>query len=433
MKRQIQYGNQRGVPWGISECGYNTVDAALNYQYRAFGVPGLGLQRGLAEDLVIAPYASALALDGHASRGVQQSAKARGCRLPRTIRHVRSRRLHARAPAARRDERDRALVHGPPSRHDVAFARASAAGSADASAIRIGSRNSRRRSCCFRSACPRTARCTPTIRSSWTCAQCPTSPESPVRVFDDPRHADSSRATPVQWPLSRDGHQCRRRIQPLEGDCRHALARGRHLRSLGHVLLSPRCAQPADVWSPAFVPAACPPPSFEASFTESRVEFRRRRRGFRDPHRDRRFARRRHRAAANAHHQLRTPGAVDRRRQLRGSGPRLGCLGRAAPGVFQSVRTDRDHPRATSDPVHAPSARARRIRTQPGAPHDRAWRDGRRSVVRNGSCAIHRPRQQRGQPAGASQRRCPCPGRRGRCWIPSSPSGSASPSRRNRP
>ena len=62
VERQIAYGRQRGVPWGISECGYNTFDAALNYQYRAFGVPGLGLKRGLAEDLVIAPYASALAL-----------------------------------------------------------------------------------------------------------------------------------------------------------------------------------------------------------------------------------------------------------------------------------------------------------------------------------------------------------------------------------
>ena len=62
VQRQIAYGKQRGVAWGISECGYNTVDAALNYQYRAFGVPGLGLKRGLAEDLVIAPYASALAL-----------------------------------------------------------------------------------------------------------------------------------------------------------------------------------------------------------------------------------------------------------------------------------------------------------------------------------------------------------------------------------
>ncbi|WP_416362028.1 glucoamylase family protein, partial [Immundisolibacter sp.] len=60
--RQIEYGKQRGVAWGMSESGYNTVDAQLNYQYRAFGVPGLGLKRGLAEDLVIAPYASVMAL-----------------------------------------------------------------------------------------------------------------------------------------------------------------------------------------------------------------------------------------------------------------------------------------------------------------------------------------------------------------------------------
>jgi len=60
--RQIAYGKKRGVPWGISECGYNAIDVNFNYQYRAFGVPGLGIKRGLAEDLVIAPYASALAL-----------------------------------------------------------------------------------------------------------------------------------------------------------------------------------------------------------------------------------------------------------------------------------------------------------------------------------------------------------------------------------
>ena len=62
VKRQIEYAGQREVPWGISESGYNAVDANLNYQYRAFGVPGLGLKRGLEEDLVIAPYASMLAL-----------------------------------------------------------------------------------------------------------------------------------------------------------------------------------------------------------------------------------------------------------------------------------------------------------------------------------------------------------------------------------
>lgn len=59
---QIEYGNKRNLPWGVSESGYNLTDSHLNYQYRAFGVPGLGLKRGLAEDLVIAPYATVMAL-----------------------------------------------------------------------------------------------------------------------------------------------------------------------------------------------------------------------------------------------------------------------------------------------------------------------------------------------------------------------------------
>jgi cellobiose phosphorylase len=62
VRRQIEYGRQRHAPWGISESGYNSVDASHSYQYRAFGVPGLGLKRGLAEDLVVTPHATALAL-----------------------------------------------------------------------------------------------------------------------------------------------------------------------------------------------------------------------------------------------------------------------------------------------------------------------------------------------------------------------------------
>ncbi|MBC7575390.1 MAG: cyclic beta 1-2 glucan synthetase [Herminiimonas sp.] len=62
VQRQIEYGAQRSVPWGMSESGFNTFDASLNYQYRAFGVPGLGLKRGLGDDLVVAPYASMMAL-----------------------------------------------------------------------------------------------------------------------------------------------------------------------------------------------------------------------------------------------------------------------------------------------------------------------------------------------------------------------------------
>ncbi len=60
--RQIHYGRQIKVPWGISESGYNLRDADANYQYRAFGVPGLGYKRGLAHDVVIAPYATVMAL-----------------------------------------------------------------------------------------------------------------------------------------------------------------------------------------------------------------------------------------------------------------------------------------------------------------------------------------------------------------------------------
>ncbi len=60
--RQIKYCAQKGVVWGISESGYNAVDSHFNYQYSSFGVPGLGFKPRLSEELVIAPYASMLAL-----------------------------------------------------------------------------------------------------------------------------------------------------------------------------------------------------------------------------------------------------------------------------------------------------------------------------------------------------------------------------------
>ncbi|MHB8136522.1 MAG: glucoamylase family protein, partial [Anaerolineaceae bacterium] len=62
VQHQIAYGKSKSVPWGISESGFYRFDANLNYQYRAFGVPGLGFKRGLADDLVISPYASLMAV-----------------------------------------------------------------------------------------------------------------------------------------------------------------------------------------------------------------------------------------------------------------------------------------------------------------------------------------------------------------------------------
>jgi cyclic beta-1,2-glucan synthetase len=61
VQRQQAYGKELGIPWGISESAYNARDLEFTYQYSNFGVPGLGLKRGLADDQVIAPYATALA------------------------------------------------------------------------------------------------------------------------------------------------------------------------------------------------------------------------------------------------------------------------------------------------------------------------------------------------------------------------------------
>ncbi len=61
LRLHVSYGAEHDVPWGVSESAYNVRDRHQIYQYRAFGVPSLGLKRGLGRDLVVAPYASALA------------------------------------------------------------------------------------------------------------------------------------------------------------------------------------------------------------------------------------------------------------------------------------------------------------------------------------------------------------------------------------
>jgi cyclic beta-1,2-glucan synthetase len=69
VRRQKEYGDELGVPWGMSESAFNARDLNQTYQYSSFGVPDLGYKRGLSEDVVIAPYASGLAsmIDPHAA------------------------------------------------------------------------------------------------------------------------------------------------------------------------------------------------------------------------------------------------------------------------------------------------------------------------------------------------------------------------------
>ena len=71
VRRQVSYGRERGVPWGVSESAYSAFDLERTYQYSSFGVPGLGLKRGLSVDVVIAPYATGLAAMVDAAEAVR--------------------------------------------------------------------------------------------------------------------------------------------------------------------------------------------------------------------------------------------------------------------------------------------------------------------------------------------------------------------------
>ncbi|VTT97780.1 glycosyltransferase 36 : Cellobiose phosphorylase OS=Singulisphaera acidiphila (strain ATCC BAA-1392 / DSM 18658 / VKM B-2454 / MOB10) GN=Sinac_1249 PE=4 SV=1: Glycoamylase: CBM_X: Glyco_transf_36: GT36_AF: CBM_X: Glyco_transf_36: GT36_AF [Gemmataceae bacterium] len=78
VKRQEQYGRETRVPWGVSESGFAVLSAEGDYQYQSFGVPGLGLKRGLGKDLVVAPYATLLATMIDAPAAVANFAALRG-------------------------------------------------------------------------------------------------------------------------------------------------------------------------------------------------------------------------------------------------------------------------------------------------------------------------------------------------------------------
>jgi cyclic beta-1,2-glucan synthetase len=241
--RQIEYGRQRGVPWGMSESAYNTVDAQLNYQYRAFGVPGLGLKRGLAEDLVVAPYASVMAL---------MVAPAAAC--------ANLQRLAAEGfvgkfgffeaidytPSRQRRGQQRAVVRAFMAHHQGM--------SLLALAWLVLDRPMQRRfesERLFQAVMPLLQERIPTCFGAvLPCGRAvgaafpDHAPRNPAAARSIPRTRPRTRSpAALQRPLPRDADQCRRRLQPLARSGRDPLAGGHHLRQPGRLLLHPRCGQ----------------------------------------------------------------------------------------------------------------------------------------------------------------------------------------------
>ena len=112
VSRQIEYGRQRAVPWGISESCYNATDMHQVYQYRAFGVPGLGLKRGLGRRPGHRPLCHRPGAHGNASGSVSKPAAACRPRLHRCLWLLRSDRLHAITGSAGEKLCHRAHFHG---------------------------------------------------------------------------------------------------------------------------------------------------------------------------------------------------------------------------------------------------------------------------------------------------------------------------------
>ena len=226
--RQIEYGKKRGVPWGSSESGYNAIDVHLNYQYRAFGVPGLGLKRGLADDLVIAPYASALALtvapeeaclnlERLASEGVMgtygfyEAIDYTPSRLPRGQSSAVVRSFMAHHQGMSFLSLAYVLLDRPMQK------RFESEPMFQATMLLLQERIPK--ATAFYCAHRRALRPPCRIHGHGGAG---------ARVRQ-PEHAETGSALVVKRQIPRDDHERGRRLQPLEGYCRHPLARRQHL------------------------------------------------------------------------------------------------------------------------------------------------------------------------------------------------------------
>ena len=266
------------VPWGISESAYNVVDRHGTYQYKAFGVPGLGLEARPRR------RAGRRALRDGARRDGRPAAAARNLRrlaaegLGGRLRLLRRHRLHARDDRRarlrrepRRPQRDRrARLPGPPPGHDARRARQRAARRRRWSSASTPIRACRPPSCCCRSACPATRRSRSRARSRRRAVpgrRRRARPPLPLAA-----HAVPARAVPVERQLHHRRHQRRRRRQLLARPRRDARPRGRHARPGQPVHLPARRAQRRRLVGDAPARRAASPTS-----TSSRSSPRRRR------------------------------------------------------------------------------------------------------------------------------------------------------------
>jgi cyclic beta-1,2-glucan synthetase len=229
--RQIQYGGERNVPWGVSESAHNIRDVELTYQYSDFGVPGLGLKRGLFQDIVVAPYATALAamLESKASLHNFANLEAAG----------------ARGTYGFYEALDYTPSHLPES-GGVAVVRSYMAHHQGMTLVALGN-------VVHGGLTPRRFHAHPMVQAAElllqerpgrggtgrTAGPRPRSPDA-AKVRVAARHHPANPSS-LQRPLHRHDHGGGLRLEPLERPRRHPLARGYDARRLGYLHLPTGC------------------------------------------------------------------------------------------------------------------------------------------------------------------------------------------------
>ncbi len=240
VRRQIEYGAERGVPWGISEAAYNARDVQFTYQYSNFGVSGLGLKRRLSPGSRRGSVCHGAGRHDRPRGGEREFPEARLPRRTRAIWLLRIDRLHGVAAPRRRRLRNCEGVHGPSPGDDDRRAGQRSARGADAAAVRrradrpgdgaaaagTHSRDGR--------GGPHAVR-----RRAGPSASAGRSARGAAALSLAPR-PDAAHAFAVQRTLLGHGDGRRIRLLPLARARRDALARGHDARSVGHVSLSGR-------------------------------------------------------------------------------------------------------------------------------------------------------------------------------------------------
>ena len=245
VRRQIEYGRDNGMPWGISESCYNTLDANLYYQYRAFRRAGPGFQtrpgRGHGHRSLRLGHGPHV----RAPSRLSQPAPIGRAGGVRPLRHVRGRGPHARASAARQRRGRTACLYVPPSGHEPAGPRRRAAEQPHATPLSGRSRLSGRGPAVAGTRAPGHPRISVQRRGhpgGHGGRHGPRGGKSAAGLHRPQSHSARG-ATSVQRAIPRHGQRRRKRLQPLARLGRHPLARGPHPRQSGPILLSARYRQ----------------------------------------------------------------------------------------------------------------------------------------------------------------------------------------------